>query len=182
MKRCFEEISENYDDYINIVILVLNYIDECYTGERNPAFLKQGSVVHFADGDCEILSISDSKEQILLKLPSGDGRSFSVWCAVNQLQYDDRLDITTRRLAKIKSGFSEKIYNDIRDNSMIKEKNTVRQVVSRRELSDIANNLQSENVKDLANRFYAKTGMKINDKYVDAVSRQVDFISESLSR
>ncbi len=65
---------------------------------------------------------------------------------------------------------------------MIKEKNTVGQVVSRRELSDIANNLQSENVKDLANRFYAKTGMKINDKYVDAVSRQVDFISESLSR
>lgn len=123
MKRCFEEISENYDDYINIVILVLNYIDECYIGERNPAFLKRGSVVHFADGDCEILSISDSKEQILLKLPSGDRRSFSVRCALNQLQYDDRLDITTRRLAKSKSGFSEKIYNDIKNNSVIGVKN-----------------------------------------------------------
>ncbi len=81
--------------------------------QKNPAFLKSGSFVHFSDCDCELLKISKSRDKILLKLPSGEEKIFNIFSVMDQLQYIDQIDFVTRQMAKSSEGFCENIYNDL---------------------------------------------------------------------
>ena len=115
-KRCFEEVKENYQDYIILIKSLLTYIDNCYVGEKNRrAFLVQGAKVHFADCDGEIVRISDKRDVILLKLPTGEEKRFSIAVAMNQLEYVDQVDCVTRIMSfgYGEPGFYKKIYDDI---------------------------------------------------------------------
>jgi len=113
-RRCFEEIRENYNDYIVLVRSLLTYIDDNYYGTKNETrFLVPGSVVHFSDCKCEILKVSKKKDAILLKLPTGQEKIFSLSVAVNQLKYMDWVDIVTLKMASGFDRFYESIYNDI---------------------------------------------------------------------
>ena len=69
-KRCFEEIKENYDDYIALISALMNYIETDYVGSKSDvAFLVPGSIMRCSDGDYEIVKVSAKKNKILLKLP-----------------------------------------------------------------------------------------------------------------
>ncbi len=113
-KRCFEEIRENYKDYILLVKSFIKYIEADYKGNKaKPALLAPGSMVHFSDGDCEILNVSPKKDTFLLKLPSGEEKTFkSVW-ASSQFTYIDQFDLAIRRMASGFQTFYADIYNDI---------------------------------------------------------------------
>lgn len=113
-KRCFEEVKENYEDYIILIKTLLSYIDENYSGKKNePFFLVPGAKVHFADCDCEILKVNKKKDAILLKLPTGEEKSFKSYIAMSQLRYADQVDIVTRGMASGFEEFYSEIYTDI---------------------------------------------------------------------
>ena len=46
-KRCFEEIKENYEDYILLIKSFMNYIETDYKGNKMDLPLIPGSKVHF---------------------------------------------------------------------------------------------------------------------------------------
>ena len=114
-RRCYEEISNNYNDYIALIKSLFIYIDGEYVGEKTAtAFLTPGNFVHFSNCDCEILKISQKKDRILLKMPSGEEKGFSVAAAFLQLTYKDHKDMKLRRISCGYTSFYEKIYEDIR--------------------------------------------------------------------
>ena len=64
-KRCYEEIKDNYCDYIALIKSLLLYIKNDYIGKKEESeFLKVGSFVHFSDCDCEILKLSNKKNVV----------------------------------------------------------------------------------------------------------------------
>ena len=112
-KRCYEEIKDNYKDYIALIKSFLVYIDKIYLGCKSEAeFLKVGSIVHFADCDCEILKLTKRKDGFLLKLPTGEEQVFHSSCAWMQFQYLDAIEIATRKMASGYDDFDDEIYND----------------------------------------------------------------------
>lgn len=113
-KRCFEEIKENYEDYILLIKSFMNYIETDYKGNKmEPAFLVPGSKVHFSDGDCEILKVSRKKDAFLLKLPSGEEKALKSVVAYQQFTYADQFDLAIRRMASGYESFYTDIYEDI---------------------------------------------------------------------
>jgi len=113
-KKCYEEIKDNYEDYITLVKTILTYIDRNYYGDKDePAFLVPGSKVHFADCDCEILKITKKKDAFLLKLPTGEEKAYRVCVAMSQFKYVDEMDMIARRMASGYEDFYKDIYNDI---------------------------------------------------------------------
>ena len=96
-KRCFEEIKENYDDYIALIRALMNYIETDYVGSKSDvAFLVPGSIMRCSDGDYEIVKVSAKKNKILLKLPSGEIGTFYSDIANEQLTYSDCFDLSIR--------------------------------------------------------------------------------------
>ena len=99
-KRCFEEISDNYNDYILLLKSLLLYIDQNYIGEKSAfPFLVPGSVVHFSDCDCEILKVTKKKDGVLLKMPSGEEKAYRSSVAHLQLTYLDYVDTIKREMS-----------------------------------------------------------------------------------
>ena len=113
-RRCFEEVKENYEDYIALIRSILSYIDINFCGEKNEtAILKSGSVLHFPDGDCEILKVNKKKDLCLLKFPTGEEKAFKTLLFADQFTYVDQVDIIIRRMSSGYDRFYEKIYADI---------------------------------------------------------------------
>lgn len=113
MKRCYEEIRENYEDYILLIKSLMNYIELSYQGDKEPPFLVPGSWVHFSDCDCEIIKVSRKKDGILLRLPSGDEKSMISSLVSGQFTYKDQFDITMRKLSSGYESFYTQIYENI---------------------------------------------------------------------
>lgn len=112
-KRCFEEIKDNYEDYIILIKALLSYIDDNYCGMKDEAaFLVPGSVVYLADAECEILRVSKKRDVFLLQLPTGEEKAFKSYIASNQFTYVDQIDFVTRRMASGFEDFYESIYAD----------------------------------------------------------------------
>lgn len=114
IKRCYEEIRENYEDYIIVIKALLTYIDKNYIGEKNKdAFLIAGGIVHFSDCDCEILEVDKKNDTILLKTSTGDKKRFRILDLMNMFNYVDYIERITRMMASNFCGFCETIYEDI---------------------------------------------------------------------
>lgn len=117
-KRCFEEIRDNYYDYINLLKALTLYIDKHYTGKRDDSpSLVPGSIVHFAGSDHEIILLNEAKDKFLLKLPNGENRFFSTSLATQQLSYLESFDRMVRMLSHGYNSFYEKILSDITNES-----------------------------------------------------------------
>ena len=111
-KRCFEEIRDNYNEYIVLLKTITSYIDTTYRGKK-PRPLVPGYILHIAGCDCEVITISESKNEVLLKLPSGRIKIFPTTTS-NQLGNMDCVDSTIRKLSRGYDLFYEKIYEDIK--------------------------------------------------------------------
>lgn len=113
-QKCFHKIAENYQDYIILLKALMNYIDAIYQGNKteNP-FLSPGSKVHFSDKICEILKVPPQKDRFLLKLPSGEEKTFDSVVALGQFTYTDQTDIALRRMSSGYEAFYPEIYEEI---------------------------------------------------------------------
>lgn len=113
-KRCFEEIKNNYKDYIVLIKSLLCYIDINYRGAKsNSAFLSPGSKVHFSDFDCEILKLNKARDVFVLKLPTGEEKTLKSEIAISQFKYEDYINKVTVRMSSSYDTFYEKIFEDI---------------------------------------------------------------------
>lgn len=112
-QRCYEELRENYIEYLLLLRTIIDYIINQYDGDKEEeCFLKKGSLAHFSDGDYEIKGVSKTKERILIKTDN-DNSVISTDCISDQLKYKDYLDMVTRRMCKGYDSFYDDIYHDI---------------------------------------------------------------------
>ncbi len=59
-KQCFEEVKENYDDYIWLLRILLKYISTSYSGDKNRrAVITRGTQLIGSTGKLEILDYSE---------------------------------------------------------------------------------------------------------------------------
>lgn len=117
-KRCYEEVKENYIDYRILLQAILAYIDANYVGEKTKdAFLVPGSIVHFADCDCEILKVNTKRNIFQLRLPTGEEKTLKSEIAMRQFTYADYINMVAGNMA---SGYNNifyvRIYEDILEN------------------------------------------------------------------
>lgn len=113
-KRCYEEVKENYKDYRILLQAILAYIDANYVGEKTKdAFLVPGSIVHFADCDCEILKVNTKRNIFQLRLPTGEEKSFKSEIAIRQFTYADYINMVAGKMASGYDIFYVRIYEDI---------------------------------------------------------------------
>lgn len=113
-QRCFEEIKENYEDYILLLQTLLSYIHAHYKGDKTAAaLLNPGSVLSFPDGECQVLKVSADKSKILLSFPSGEAKSLDTDYLTGSLPYADCFDLITCRMCKGYETFYRTIYDDV---------------------------------------------------------------------
>lgn len=118
-QRCFEEIKDNYSEYIIFLKGVTQYIANEYKWERGSHYeLKPGNILKFSDGDCEILAVSVNKEFVKARAKDGNEVELSI-LSHPQLTVDDRLDWLEIKMSKgheeFRDGriYSGKIYAEI---------------------------------------------------------------------
>ena len=113
-RRCFEEIKDNYADYIILMKTVLLYIKDNYRGEKGENyFLKQGSKANTIDGYYEIVKLTKKLDKAIVKTSTGELREVNTSLFFNKLRYKDFISIQARKMS---SGFEEfylNIYTDI---------------------------------------------------------------------
>ena len=122
-QRCFEEIRDNYYDYIAILQAFLKFIDHNYNGCKNhPPFLIPGATFQIRKGICEVLEVSNNKKNLLIKLPSGSEKRISsskLFCefsfedATNFLACDFSSGFSSSYKSNEASPFYQSIYNDL---------------------------------------------------------------------
>lgn len=113
-QRCFEEISDNYFDFLDILVAFFSFISNHYDGDKSqPAFLKIGSVIHFKDTDGKIIKLSKDLQFVAVEIT--DGRKLKVPCGIlaDMITYCDKVEIIKRNIfSSIQDGFNSKIFND----------------------------------------------------------------------
>lgn len=110
-KKCYKLISENYRDYISLIVLLFRYIDHGYIGDKTkPQMLKEGAVWKDDDGDAVVLKVADNRCSFLLKKPNGETRSCRTGFFIPMLSFHDAFDVY---IANISSGFREDLYHSI---------------------------------------------------------------------
>ena len=115
LQRCYEEISNNYNDYLLLLNLVTDYISNQYIGKKGEDYyIRIGAVVQYLGKDYFIKEISKEKDQILIIAADGP-RFISTYFAGDQLTYKDHIDLVSRRLCKGHEKLCEHIYTDFCD-------------------------------------------------------------------
>lgn len=113
-KRCFEEIRDNYDDYIILLKSILSYIRTNYI-KKESVPLVPGAIINISGCNCEVLMIAEKRKEILLKMPSGKDRIFHTNNAPNYLKNIDCINSIARKLSTGYEIYYEKIYKDINE-------------------------------------------------------------------
>lgn len=113
-KNCFQPVKENYSDYIIILHALFKYIElNVPQNADHSLFLQIGSIIHTADGDCEILKMTPKRDILCIKLPSGKELSVYSTLASNQLTFFDYIDMYRRILSSGYESFYTSIYHDL---------------------------------------------------------------------
>ena len=110
-RKCFQEIRDNYSDYVLLLKSFLLYIDQQYIGIRSEnSVLKVGTQV---DG-YKIKKITNGKDHVILADANGNEFYRPIHSLSNYLTYADCLDILIRELCTgHNEWFNESIYLDI---------------------------------------------------------------------
>lgn len=112
--RCFEEIKDNYEDYLLILNALLCYINWQYAGKRsNEYFLQEGSIVKFHDADGKILKLSPMKDRMLLRFNDGSEKEFFSFLASNQFTDKDYFDLVVKKFCRGRTKSYSEVYKDI---------------------------------------------------------------------
>lgn len=114
-QRCYEEIRENYSDYIVLLKSYLNYWDQQYIGKRSDQkTLQIGSILKSRNWAGSVVEISDSLENATIRLEDGTTKQFAFSELSHLFSILDQLDLNTKELSKGYSGLIyERIYKDI---------------------------------------------------------------------
>lgn len=115
-QRCYEEIRDNWEDYISLLKLLLYYIDQQYIGIRDPKpFLSKGSVVHFSDTDGVITEYDEKNQKITIEFPGRKTSCLSIFLFLHQFTFTDAINYISRNMAEGYSELRECVYDRIVD-------------------------------------------------------------------
>lgn len=121
-QRCFDEISNNYSDFLDILVALFSYISSHYDGDKSqPKFLTIGSIIHFKDVDGKIIKLLEDLQFVIVKV--ADGRMLKVPSdiLINMLTYCDKIAMLKRYVCfSFQDGFNREIFMDFiqHDNSV----------------------------------------------------------------
>ncbi len=112
--RCFEEIKDNYEDYLLILNALLCYIDWQYIGKRSDEFfLQEGAIVKFHDGEGKIIELSPMRDKMLLSFSDGSEKKFPSFIASNQFTDKDYFDLIVKKFCGGRTKSYKEVYKDI---------------------------------------------------------------------
>lgn len=113
--RCYQEIKENYTDYIRILRAILEYIDSQYDGVRSEnRFLKRGHTLFSGDSTCKIVDMTQRRNKLLLA--GNDGTAwYDTLIFFRELTYADNMDYIARELC---ANFGNYLHADIYDDML----------------------------------------------------------------
>ena len=114
-QRCYQEICDNYQEYILLLKAVIQYIDENYEGDKSgQEVLRIGGILEFSDGTCEVVNVDKKKRRVIIRKEDGSIHDCStIWlCTIGT--YADRIDMLMQDMSVGKDPFHESIYNDIK--------------------------------------------------------------------
>ena len=112
-QRCYQEIRDNYQEYILLLKAVIRYIDENYEGDKSgQEVLRSGGILEFSDGACEVVSVDKKRKRVIIRKEDGSIHDCStIWLCRT---YADRIDMLMQDMSVGKDPFYESIYNDIK--------------------------------------------------------------------
>lgn len=113
--RCYQEIKENYTDYIRILRAILEYIDSQYVGVRSKnRFLERGHTFFCGDSTYKIVDMTQRRNKLLLA--GSDGTAwYDTLIFFRELSYADNMDYIARELC---ANFGNYLHDDIYDNML----------------------------------------------------------------
>lgn len=113
-QRCFDEVKENYTDYIILLKTIMCYIQEQYQGEKTKdRFLKIGSKVVFANTEGKIVKIDETRNRIFVKTKDGKEGEFVKDSFMSQFTFGDEVNMVARYLAMGSDGPVGTIYESL---------------------------------------------------------------------
>lgn len=113
-KRCFEEINDNYLDFLEIINAMFLYIESHYDGDKErEKFLAPGQKVLFSDASGKILKVSKDSKHFLLELDNGKEMSFSTKIFSQQMSFQDYAELTLKELCTVAETYYEDIYESL---------------------------------------------------------------------
>lgn len=129
-RHCLLQIEDNYPEYLELLNLILYYIDRQYIGERSGTpLLQNGSVYHFSDVDATVVRFNEADRTITLRFPDGRERNYDIFWHLSQFTYDDMIrlihllfvtgwspvsDDFRSALSSVETDFSRKYYENLR--------------------------------------------------------------------
>ena len=118
IKRCFDEIADNYNEYILLLQTILQYIDLNYIGKRDEKIkLEIGTILtrkRFSSTlHDEIIYVSENKREFTIKCEDGTEHTLHRVNIENILTSEDYFDIIMRELSFATNHLYEQVYNDI---------------------------------------------------------------------
>lgn len=113
-KKCFEEIRDNYQEYILLLATLVEYIKKDYIGSKQPGkWAVPGRKIKQNDGIYEILKISDDGMTVVMKSPLGKKFEIPYYKLNSKMRYADRIDESIRQMSFGFDKFYNEIYQDV---------------------------------------------------------------------
>lgn len=140
LQNCYNQISNNYSEYITLIKLIFFYIDNQYIGKKEKAFLKEGAIYQLSNVYAEVVELSKAYDKVKIKFFDNHDevtqwfKFYSVCfqyrngiCEYLNLEssftYDDYIELNLKRLSKgaLKDEayypvYYDKIYLDCKNN------------------------------------------------------------------
>lgn len=122
-KRCYQEICDNYQEYILLLKAVIRYIDENYEGDKHgQEVLRTGGILEFSDATCEVVSIDKQNKRAIIRKEDGSTLDCStIWLCTSLGTYADHIDMLIQNMCTGKAPFYESIYDDVKAPELEKE-------------------------------------------------------------
>ena len=113
-KRCFEEVRDNYDDFLDIINSIFLYIDARYIGPKSDdVLLEKGRKFLWGDTETEIVDVSSDKSLVKVILDNSREKIFYTSLYWSKMSYDEIRDSLLRSLCVGYDKFYSDIYNDL---------------------------------------------------------------------
>ena len=117
MKPCYENIKENYTDYISLIKSYFLYIEQNYIGDKSVApFITVGQKIILHNSKVKIVKLSPFKNSLIIKTESGEEKEvglFKEYSIFQNLTYKDYYDYELRQISSGYKEFYNHIYEDI---------------------------------------------------------------------
>lgn len=115
-QRCYLEIADNFDEYIEILKSLFMYLSYNYYGDKDePEVLAIGSHLELEEGNAEIIEISENYSRFKVKFETGEVKVCNT-DYFSSFTYRDEITNIARMMSSRYIGFYDKTFTGIKNN------------------------------------------------------------------